>query len=174
MAFKKKITPSKPKVSKASQKVQSTAQLLQGITPAKLEKLAKIPTYIKDSKPSKMLGVRHLEDVWIVAEQLDKFFEIEIAPSIVGLAVYLGISKNTLYKILAGDIYKDLEDLMQIAVDRIEANVVRGMLNGYLQPVGSIFYLKNNHGYSDNKGAERDSNISAVQVNIQVNGAAKE
>lgn len=151
---------------------RATAQLMQGITPAKLSKLSEVPDYLKDSKPSKNIGWRTLGDSWQVQNQLEEYFSIEIAPSIVSMCVYLGISKNTLYNILNGNSYKDLVSVFEIAVDRIESNVVRGMTLGYLHPIGSIFYLKNNHGYSDNKGNEKDSKVSSVQVNIQVNSAS--
>jgi len=148
------------------------AQLLGAITPARLDKIKAIPEYLKAVEHSNKPVTRQLPDKWELETLLDNYFRTEIAPSIPSLCVYLDISKSVFYSVLEGYSSKDIQSTMLKAVDRIEANIVRGMMTGTLQTVGALFYLKNAYGYRDNPERASSGSVSAIQINVNV-GQAK-
>lgn len=165
-----KRTSRNKNMSSVQDALQAKKMLLESATPKQLEKLGQVPDYLNTartaSSPYNYLPQRLLPDPETLENLLDTYFQVEIAPSIISLCVFLGISRDNLMDCIEGISCKDVSILMQKAVDRIEAKICRGMMLGYFHPIGSIFYLKNAFGYTDRQERE-DKSVASVEVNIK-------
>lgn len=109
-----------------------------------------------------------------LAEQVDRFFAtceasreehqlrnggVQVRyrkpPSVIGLAVYLGVSRQTLYRYMAGDIesldsavYSTIRDILVRARDRIEALTLEGAMSGEVDSKAASLVL-GGMGYSN-------------------------
>lgn len=98
-----------------------------------------------------------------VLARLNEYFNIareyDSKPTVVGLAMALGLSRQSLYEIKTGKIrnpqhrYNKIpEDVVQVirkAYDYLEMLWEDYMQNGKINPVSGIFLGKNNYGYKD-------------------------
>lgn len=67
--------------------------------------------------------------------------------TIAGLAVYMGINKDTLYEWVKR--YPVFSDSIKEVKEIQEHMIVSGAMEGEYNPTMGIFLLKNNHGYKD-------------------------
>ena len=94
-----------------------------------------------------------------VEKRLEEYFAIhvqaDLKPTVVGMAMALGIDRRRLWDIKSGapDRYKDLptstRDSIKRAYDFMENLWENYMQNGKINPVSGIFLGKNNFGYQD-------------------------
>ena len=97
-----------------------------------------------------------------VQERLTEYFRIhteaDMKPTVVGMAMALGIDRRRLWEIRSGNHHtsKSLEDLPTLTTDYIKKaydfmeNLWENyMQNGKINPVSGIFLGKNNFGYQD-------------------------
>jgi len=106
------------------------------------------------------------EDLEKAIEEYETYCEEKNEPfTIVGLAVYMGVIKETLI-----NYSKDEEffDSYKKALNIAENHLVKFSLTGKYNPTVSIFMLKNNHGYKDKQeiehGGELKSNITVEYI----------
>lgn len=104
-----------------------------------------------------------LNDVEQVNNRLEEFFEIhykaDLKPTVVGMAMALGISRQTLWAIRAGQptggtgyvskVPTQVTDSIKKAYNFMENLWENYMQNGKINPVSGIFLGKNNYGYRD-------------------------
>lgn len=87
-------------------------------------------------------------------ERIFQYFEIaaedDMRPSVAGLALALGISRQRMNQIAYDENHPSCE-VMRRAYQILEAHLNNYMLNGKINPVSGIFLLKNHFGYSDQK-----------------------
>ena len=111
--------------------------------------------YINHALRLSDLGKVKLSDNDAVKERIRQYFEIcaeeDMKPSVSGLAVALGTDRKYLWDIRTGREGKspEVRETLNNAVALLELQLVDYMQNGKLNPVSSIFLLKNNFGYSD-------------------------
>jgi hypothetical protein len=93
-------------------------------------------------------------------KKIDAYFELckknNEKPMITGLAVYLDTSRETLRE------YKERPEFVysiKKALDRCEMAVEKNLLEGKVNPTGSIFVLKNNYGWRDKTEQEMTVNL---------------
>lgn len=86
-------------------------------------------------------------------------------PTMAGLRVHLGISKDTWSKYASGERGEEFTDPIKRLKELVECAVERRLLYG-TQATGAIFWLKNNAGYRDVREMEhgaRDNQPIPVQ-----------
>lgn len=91
-----------------------------------------------------------------VAERIDLYHrycvESDMKPSVVGMAMALGVDRTTLWKWENGvesNKPQAVRNLIKKGREINELMMVQMMQNGKINPVTGIFLLKNNHGYKD-------------------------
>lgn len=91
-----------------------------------------------------------------VSERIDQYhmfcLESDMKPSVVGMAMALGVDRTTLWKWENGvesNKPQAVRNLIKKGREVNEMIMVQMMQNGKLNPVTGIFLLKNNHGYKD-------------------------
>lgn len=87
--------------------------------------------------------------------------------NITGLAVYLGISKQTLNEYRRGRYdtpQAKLSETLNDACETIEANTVESLLSGRYAQAGGIFILKAHHGYVDPRDGPYGPPIASDEV----------
>lgn len=127
---------------------------------------------LQDGDNSKYMGVNiklfdmediDLYDVEAVGQRLNEFFtlyaENDMKPTVVGMAMALGMNRKTLWAIVhdgatGGAGYKsalpnEVALLIKKAHNLMENMWETYMLNGKINPVSGIFLGKNNFGYQD-------------------------
>jgi len=135
--------------------------------------------YIRQSRISKDLPPIDISDAKQVDDRIDMYLdfceETDRKPSIIGLANWLGISRDTLNSWANGEYRASTHsDLIKKVRGILEENLVELMLNGKVNPPNGIFLLKNHFGYKDAVDivpARRDSmgelkNIDDLQRSI--------
>ena len=98
----------------------------------------------------------------LVQERLTEYFEIhvkaDLKPTVVGMAMALGIDRRRLWEIKTGaligghtpiDLPYESVDCIKKAYDFLENLWENYMHNGKINPVSGIFLAKNNFGYQD-------------------------
>ena len=83
-------------------------------------------------------------------------------PTIAGLCVYLGVSRETLYKWLKHEDKKEFVDTISNMADLREELLLNGALKGDMNSNIAKLILTTNHGYSENN--QKDTGIT-VNVN---------
>ena len=86
--------------------------------------------------------------------------------TIIGLCVYMGVSKDTM------NVYSkmpEFSDSYKKAMSLAEKALVNGSLTGKYNAAVSIFMLKNNYGYKDKQETEHSG---AVGVTFQIDTSA--
>lgn len=89
-----------------------------------------------------------------VENRIFEYFNIcsvnDMKPSMAGLALAIGVSRNTLWQWSVGNVRSDTHlNLIKKAVQMLDAQMVDYMQNGKINPVSGIFLMKNNFGYKD-------------------------
>lgn len=90
-----------------------------------------------------------------VRQRISDYFTIcaedDMKPSVVGVALALGIDRKTLWAWEVGQIHKPKEvvDLIKKAKVVLNLQMEEWMQNGKINPVSAIFLLKNHHSYVD-------------------------
>lgn len=77
-----------------------------------------------------------------------------------GLALAIGVSRQTLVNYAAKDEYFDT---IKKARQKCEAYLEEGMISGKLSTVGTIFNAKNNYGWKDKTEVDTNQNIRVTQ-----------
>ena len=104
-----------------------------------------------------------LQNVEAVEERLNEYFQIhfeaDMKPTVVGMAMALGISRQQLWSIKTGQPYNGRENFtfpptavcnsIKKAYNFMENLWENYMQNGKINPVSGIFLGKNNFGYQD-------------------------
>lgn len=111
--------------------------------------------YIESSLEMWELPPIETDDAAQVEDRIKWYFrhcgEKELKPSVAGLAVALGVDRQTLYKWARGERHKDKAHGYTIkrAVDIILYNLEIYSQDGKMNPAIAIFLLKNHGGYTD-------------------------
>lgn len=111
--------------------------------------------YLRHSMRFFYLPTADFTDVDNVAERIKLYFdacdEDEMKPSLAGLCVALGISRQYYYKIREGQspYDKPVVDLLKRTSDILNAQMENYMQNGKINPVSGIFLMKNHYHYTD-------------------------
>lgn len=89
-----------------------------------------------------------------VEKRIYEYFRIcsenDMKPSMAGMALAIGVSRNTLWEWSVGGFRNDTHyDTIKKAVQMLDAQMVDYMQNGKINPVSGIFLMKNNFGYKD-------------------------
>lgn len=80
----------------------------------------------------------------------------DVVPSVAGLAVHLGISRETIYDWSSQESKKEFSDIVKGVMSRQELELMSGGLSGKFNPtIAKLMMTK--HGYSDKQ--EVDQNI---------------
>jgi len=110
---------------------------------------------------------RIFNDVSEFDAKIDEYYlqcvEKEEAFTIIGLAIYMGIAKDT---IIEYGKMPQFSDSYKKALALAEGSLVHGALHGKYNPTISIFLLKNNHGYKDKQEYEQkiEANIQTIEL----------
>lgn len=137
--------------------------------------------YIRHSLTLAKLPKVDLSDNVAVENRVFEYFTIcednDMKPSVVGLAVALGCSRDYLWKLRTGAKGKnpDVVDTLKRAVELLDLQMVDYMQNGKINPVSGIFLMKNNFGYADkqevvvtpNNPLEGDKDVAALEEQYQ-------
>lgn len=124
-----------------------------------------------------------LHDPEAVQSRLGEYFQIhydaDVKPTVVGMAMALGIDRRRLWEIrvgakMGGTTAYDLPtlslDYIKKAYDFVENLMENYMQNGKINPVSGIFLMKNNFGYQDKTeyvvtpNVQSDSDYSADDI----------
>lgn len=148
---------------------------------------------LQEGDNSKYMGVNiklfnmediDLHDVEAVGQRLNEFFmlyaENDMKPTVVGMAMALGMNRKTLWAIVhdgntGGAGYKsalppEVAHLIKKAHNLMENMWETYMLNGKINPVSGIFLGKNNFGYQDKTeyvltpNTQQDNNYDADDI----------
>lgn len=90
-----------------------------------------------------------------VGERIKRYFEIvaedDMKPSVVGMALALGLDRKTLWSYRVGAVGKsdEVRDVLKKAVAVLDLQMNDYMQNGKINPVSGIFLMKNHFSYSD-------------------------
>ena len=110
---------------------------------------------------SKAMTISHWPDIDTndpdqVKDRIDQYhvfcMQSDMKPSVVGLAMALGVDRTTLWKWENGvesNKSPQIRNLIKKGREINEMMMVQMMQNGKINPVTGIFLLKNNHGYKD-------------------------
>lgn len=95
-----------------------------------------------------------LDDYQLVQSRIGDYFNLAMEagskPSLAGLALALGVERNTILNWASGvNRPSTYGDLILRAKTIIEEQLETGIVNGEVNPVGAIFVMKNNFGYKD-------------------------
>lgn len=110
--------------------------------------------YLKHSMEIASLPKIDIKDAEQVKKRINEYFTIccgsDMKPSMAGLALAIGISRQTLWE-WANDVVRKGEfgDAIKKAVQMLDLQMVDYMQNGKINPVSGIFLMKNNFGYTD-------------------------
>lgn len=89
-----------------------------------------------------------------VEKRIFEYFQIcadnDMKPSMAGMALAVGVRRETLWHWSTGDTRSDTHfNLIKKAVQMLDAQMVDYMQNGKIHPVSGIFLMKNSFGYKD-------------------------
>ena len=95
-----------------------------------------------------------------VRERLSEYFRIygeaDLKPTVAGMGMALGLDRRRLWEIKTGNhtsstptLPRDVEDLIKKAYEILETTMENYATSGKINPVMSIFMLKNHFGYQD-------------------------
>lgn len=93
----------------------------------------------------------------------DEYFKNEKKPTVSGLHVHLGLTKQAMNQYEKNDAFLDLIKSWRL---RVEAIAERNLLHGDKNAAGSIFWLKNHAGYADR---QEHALTGGLNVTIQQN-----
>lgn len=111
--------------------------------------------YLRHSMRFFNLPLVDLNNVQDVHDRIALYFnacdEDEMKPTLVGLCVALGISRQYFYKIREGmsPYSKEVVDTLKRTSDILNAQMENYMQNGKINPVSGIFLMKNHYHYTD-------------------------
>lgn len=102
--------------------------------------------------------------------------EVEVIPSVAGLALYLGVARSTVYEWAKQN--KDFSDTLEDLLGTQEVSLLNGGLRGRFNPTISKLLLAN-HGYSDkqevdNKSSDGSMTPKSTMTNEQVKEIVQE
>ena len=83
---------------------------------------------------------RAFTDPQTLEESIEEYFAMTEAPSVEGLAVSLGVSRETLHKYGSVDYGLEFSDIIKKAKTRILATVISGAMTSKINPTFAIFY----------------------------------
>jgi len=92
-----------------------------------------------------------IDDYYLKCQESEEPF------TIIGLAVHMGISKDTIIEYGKNP---EFSDSYKKAMALAEKSLVHNALTGGYNPTVSIFLLKNNHGYKDKQEIEHGGGIT--------------
>ncbi len=89
-----------------------------------------------------------------VEKRIYEYFQIcgenDMKPSMAGMALAIGITREALWRWSVGDTRSDTHrNTIKKAVQMLDAQMVDYMQNGKINPVSGIFLMKNSFGYKD-------------------------
>ena len=95
-----------------------------------------------------------------VKERLSEYFQIygeaDLKPTVAGMGMALGLDRRRLWEIKTGNhtsstptLPRDTEDLIKKAYEILETTMENYATSGKINPVMSIFMMKNHFGYQD-------------------------
>ena len=110
-------------------------------------------------------------------EYITQFKEIEIhnaakseVPSIVGLALYLGVARSTLY--VWREEYPVFKDMLELLKEMQEHELINNGLNGSFNTV-IVKLMLAKHGYADKVETDNTNNNSGAQQIVYIDGSEK-
>lgn len=133
--------------------------------------------YIRHSLRLTDLPRVDMTDAPAVKKRVREYFEIcaeeDMKPSVVGMAIALGCSRDYLWKLRTEKQGKnpDVVDTLKKAMQLLDSQMVGYMQNGKINPVSGIFLMKNNFGYADkqevvvtpNNPLEGEKDVAALE-----------
>lgn len=106
-----------------------------------------------------------------LAQKIQKFFDLvksgDEAPSVIGLAVYLGTNKQTILNYQEKDEYAQI---INAAKERIEAMFTAKAYSGDIPPAIFIFTAKNHYQYEDEHGHKHSGEVGVKNLLAAVSG----
>lgn len=138
--------------------IRTVVKRRHGTLPNELENMNTEPgdnaKYIRFAMASWNLPPIDISDPHQVQDRIAEYFDFcqqnDRKPQIVGMANWLGISRDTLNSWKRGEYRKDTHsDIVQKAVSVLEEMWADYMLNGKVNPASGIFISKNWFGYKD-------------------------
>jgi len=93
---------------------------------------------------------------------IDSYLLTDDPKCFIGLAVHLGVSKDTVNAYGTGEYGEEFSVPIKRVVDTIEAQTVSGLLGGKLNPAGSIFVLCNNFDYQNKQYREGSGQTTQI------------
>lgn len=154
--------PGRPKGSKNKPKEMIEVKQADGSVAIK-EKPKDVSLFIEKNMELFNLPKIDMFDQKQVEDRINEYFEINIKytckPTVAGLAMALGIDRNTLSNIRTGKIRnpngkwnklpEEVVEIVRKAYDYLEMMWEDYMQNNKINPVSGIFLGKNNYGYKD-------------------------
>ena len=143
--------------------------------------------YIKNAMELGALPKIDLTDPQAVEDRINEYFRIQfesdLKPTVSGMGMALGLSRQRLWEIKTGNYHtsKSLAELPTLSTETIKKGYEymeilweNYMQNGKINPVSGIFLGKNNFGYQDkqemvltpNNNNEPDYNIDDIQKRL--------
>lgn len=107
-----------------------------------------------------------------ISEYFKLCYDNNIVPSVVNMAVFLGIHRDTIYSLIAKK--GECSDILQQAVNLCHAIIELGSIEGYVSPVLYIFLSKNYHGMQDSSTVNLTSSIDSTPIASETINALKE
>lgn len=110
--------------------------------------------YLNHNIQIAMLPAIDTADPKQVEARIYEYFSIcgknDMKPSMAGMALAIGVSRQTLWNWGVGDTRDNAHlDLIKKAVQMLDSQMVDYMQNGKINPVSGIFLMKNSFGYKD-------------------------
>jgi hypothetical protein len=103
--------------------------------------IASLPSI--DASDEKQVEKRIYEYFYICAEN-------DMKPSMAGMALAIGVTRETLWHWSTGDTRSGTHfNLIKKAIQMLDSQMVDYMQNGKINPVAGIFLMKNSFGYKD-------------------------
>ena len=101
-----------------------------------------------------------LQNPEAVRDRLSEYFQIygeaDLKPTVAGMGMALGLDRRRLWEIKTGNhtsstptLPRDVEDLIKKAYEILETTMENYATSGKINPVMSIFMMKNHFGYQD-------------------------
>jgi hypothetical protein len=101
-----------------------------------------------------------LHDPDAVRQRLGEYFQIygeaDLKPTVAGMGMALGLDRRRLWEIKTGNytsstptLPREVEDLIKKAYEMLEMSMENYATSGKINPVMSIFMMKNHFGYQD-------------------------
>lgn len=107
-----------------------------------------------------------------ISEYFKLCYDNNIVPSVANMAVFLGLSRETIYSLIANR--GSCSDILQQAVNLCHSIIELGSIEGYVSPVLYIFLSKNYHGMQDSSTINLTSTVDSTPNTSETINALKE